>query len=739
MRLAIRLAFCLAACAQLAATPYSDPQRLDGYGLPLEVTSVVVTPRRQGGKRFSTGRSVTRVNRRALREMQADTAYDALRETPGVAVQQTNRGAGIPVIRGLVGPSNVVLIDGLRFNQATWRTGPSQYLTLLDPSSFRAYEVLTGPASLRYGAGAMGGLTNAVPWRLRATQGLRAEATLRFVSQDTTLSGAGRVAGRRGPVSLSLGGALRDHGTLTTGGGATVPLSDWQQQAWHAQVGAQLGPNTTVSASYNGARVGHAGRVDQLARGRMRVYDNADDYLALNLRHRGEGRLRKVRVALALHRTDEQVARFDCEGADDLSACVEAADTLTKSPSGTPSALLARERRYQDTVTTLGGLALADVWLVRDRLSLDVGVEAWADTVDASTLRDRRASGGWAWKDASRGNFSADTSWLESGLWAALDATLWQRDHLRLQATAGGRLVHFRGSAADVPGLGPVDYDYTGVVGSAGLRLVAKRRWMVYADVSQGFRAPNVQETTVLGDTGSKFEVPNGELGPEKGVSFELGGRVRRGGLRLHFAGYVNRVSDFVGERQLTDAEVQALGLDAADVDGNPVVQRVNRDTGLFVGVEGSAAWRLGHGFTPYLRAGWSRGDITKANGDTTPARRVMPLTGAGGLRWSRGRSGLWATVFTRFALAQDRLHPSDERDLRICANPAKPGETYAAGTCPGTPGWATVNVRGGWRWGKRMSLDLALTNLLDAQYRVHGSGFDAPGVGVSVSLSGRY
>jgi outer membrane receptor protein involved in Fe transport len=58
---------------------------------------------------------------------------------------------------------------------------------------------------------------------------------------------------------------------------------------------------------------------------------------------------------------------------------------------------------------------------------------------------------------------------------------------------------------------------------------------------------------------------------------------------------------------------------------------------------------------------------------------------------------------------------------------------------CPGTEGWITLNLRGGYRFGRWLRLDLAATNLTDELYRYHGSGVDAPGVGVSISLVGSY
>jgi outer membrane receptor protein involved in Fe transport len=51
------------------------------------------------------------------------------------------------------------------------------------------------------------------------------------------------------------------------------------------------------------------------------------------------------------------------------------------------------------------------------------------------------------------------------------------------------------------------------------------------------------------------------------------------------------------------------------------------------------------------------------------------------------------------------------------------------------TAGWATANVRAGVPLGERWRLLLALENLADKQYRFHGSGVDAPGIGAYANL----
>ena len=62
----------------------------------------------------------------------------------------------------------------------------------------------------------------------------------------------------------------------------------------------------------------------------------------------------------------------------------------------------------------------------------------------------------------------------------------------------------------------------------------------VYTSFAQGFRAPNLQESTVLGDTGSKFEIPNPDLRPERADTIELGTRLGFGNLSFSGALFVS-------------------------------------------------------------------------------------------------------------------------------------------------------------------------------------------------------
>lgn len=60
---------------------------------------------------------------------------EVLSSVPGVFLQRTNQGGGSAFVRGLTGNQTLLVLDGIRFNNSTFRYGPNQYLNTIDPFS----------------------------------------------------------------------------------------------------------------------------------------------------------------------------------------------------------------------------------------------------------------------------------------------------------------------------------------------------------------------------------------------------------------------------------------------------------------------------------------------------------------------------------------------------------------------------------------------------------------------------
>lgn len=86
------------------------------------------------------------------------TAADMLSETGQVFVQKSQLGGGSPMIRGFAANSVLIVVDGIRLNNAIFRGGNLQNIISIDPLSLESTEVLFGPGSVMYGSDALGGV-----------------------------------------------------------------------------------------------------------------------------------------------------------------------------------------------------------------------------------------------------------------------------------------------------------------------------------------------------------------------------------------------------------------------------------------------------------------------------------------------------------------------------------------------------------------------------------------------------
>jgi outer membrane receptor for ferric coprogen and ferric-rhodotorulic acid len=108
--------------------------------------TVTVTPARgQPQEVFHVPQSPVVVTQDEMSRHYANILPQALRDVPGVHIQQTTSGQGSPFVRGLTGQQVLHLINGVRFNNSTFRPGANQYTALIDQDFADRVEDLHGP------------------------------------------------------------------------------------------------------------------------------------------------------------------------------------------------------------------------------------------------------------------------------------------------------------------------------------------------------------------------------------------------------------------------------------------------------------------------------------------------------------------------------------------------------------------------------------------------------------------
>lgn len=719
--------------------------------------TIVTTTARAPVEAFASDRSVAVTTGNDVLSSGATNLATIAAEQPGVSLQTTNPGADTVSIRGMIGPENLIYVDGVRFNQSTFRTGPNQYLSTLDPWAIRRMEVMRGPGSVLYGSGAMGGVIHifphAVPDAPLALRGLGM-----FRSVDTATGAGVDIGGQPNNLGMIAGFSVRNYGDLRTGqregktpvfSGAELDnkmlVSGYSEMFWRAAARADITDDSSFRLNYMGGMIDDTPRTDNLSRADIRFTDNRDDLLWATYEYApGYGMLTSLTANASFHRTHESTDRYKCNATNGTDGIAGRVIDLEGCANLKSSALKSRSIN-DDVVNTIGASITGVSTLVMVPLRLSWGGEHYQDHVLSGARKSSGAIDNL--QEQARGNFVSGSTYASTGLFMSGEYQPFIRGQHGVSLQGGARVENFR---AHEPALVATDDDVkfsnTGIVGSLGISYLYGMNVHAYLNWSQGYRAPNLQEATFIGDSGNFFEINNPDLGPERSDTFELGTKLDIPQIaQLSAAAYVSLLSD-----RITREDATYKGQDT--VDGKPVQMRINADSAYFYGAElglktaeyfglhlfGNIAYVDGAVQVNSKDARFKEGPFHSlvATGEYyTNPRRLTPVEYLAGISFSLQSN--WAAAFyLQGAGSQDKLASGDLKDLRICE--ATTGVLYGdlGQDCPGSAAWTTLNVRGGYDFEGIGRLDLKVENLTNTRYRNHGSGILAPGFGAMVTLT---
>jgi len=110
--------------------------------------------------RRDISQQITTINPGYIKIINAPTVADLLQSTGSVFVQRSQQGGGSPVLRGFEASKVLLMIDGVRINNAIYRAGHLQNVITIDNNMLSRVEVLMGPSSSTYGSDAFGGVVH---------------------------------------------------------------------------------------------------------------------------------------------------------------------------------------------------------------------------------------------------------------------------------------------------------------------------------------------------------------------------------------------------------------------------------------------------------------------------------------------------------------------------------------------------------------------------------------------------
>ena len=489
--------------ALLLPQPLQEP-------IPADLGTTVVTPTLSPGDQLDAPYATHVVDQTELDAKGYRTLPQALRDIPGILVQETSHGQGSPYIRGFTGFRTLALVDGIRLNNSVFRPGPNQYWSTIDAFSIDSLEVVKGPSSVLYGSDAIGGTVNArtrSPWGHSDEPAISGEVRYRWADAanfDQSRIDLSATYGQDGGVLIGL--TSKSFGDVH--GGSQVgaqPGTGYDEFDGDLKLEHFLNPNTRITLAHQVVDQTDVPRTHKTIDGidweglssgsdLKRDLDQRRELTYFQTHMHGlDGLADEVRTSISWQTQAEDRDRIKSDGSQEFQGFV--VGTL---------GLFAHFHKGTDTGRW--------TW----------GAEYYRDNVDSYLTK---AAGNTA-ADDIQGPVADDATYDTLGIFVQNELPVSEK----LGTILGVRWNLARADANSVrdPLTNTrisIDDSWDAVVGSARfLYELTPETTNLFGGISQGFRAPNLSDLTRFDSARSnEFELPAPDLDPEYYTNFELG------------------------------------------------------------------------------------------------------------------------------------------------------------------------------------------------------------------------
>ncbi len=696
--------------------------------VPLNEAVISVSRGTQAKK--GVAQQVKVLRRSEIEYANAQSTADLLIGTGQVFVQKSQQGGGSPVLRGFEASRVLLVVDGIRMNNAIYRAGHLQNIITMDNASLERAEVLFGPASTVYGSDALGG---AICFFTKnpnfAVEGKRmnvgANAFFRYgtVNEEKT-----------GHLDFNLGGKKLASFTSFT-------VSDFGD--------LRMGENAGTEGVF-GKRDFYVDRIN----GKDSLVRNSDPYVQKYSGFKQYDLLEKIvfkqndRTSHTLnfqYSTSTNIPRYDRltdKSANGLASAewyygpqdrMLAAYTLNLKDVGTFNNLnitasyqdieesrhnrnFGNSRRTDrvEQVKVYGFLAeLVKMW---GNQSLRIGLDGQYNDVTSTAERVNINSGEIT---------TQSTRYPDGGstmLNAAAYAThFWQPSADSKWSFSEGLRAGFSSlkSSFVTKEFYPFTFDEVAQMsptfsGNLGAVWNDSEHWRVAINASTGFRVPNVDDVTKVFDSQKgSVVVPNTDLKPEKTANLDLSlTHSFSEKVRWENVGWVTGFYDAI----VTDV-FQFNGQDSILYDGvqSRVLASQNKRRANIFGFSSTLEADVYPNLAMYASYTYTKGRIKSDESGNGPLDHIPPMYGKFGSRWHNTRGSVEAFVLFNGKKKLEDYNLEGEDNLQ-----------YAPTN--GTAAWYTANIRGAFKFNKNLTLQAGIDNIFDTNYRAFASGINAPG-----------
>ena len=618
---------------------------------------------------------ISSITNHQIIEKGARTTPEALMGVSGVFIQKTNHGGGSAFIRGLTGNQTLIVLDGIRLNNAIYRYGPNQYLNTIDMFTVDKIDVLKGIGSVEYGSDAMGGVIH-VKTKENTSQELNKISlnnTSKFISSDMEKTNRTAIQYATNKWDFIGGISLKKYGDLV--GGENIGK---QTPTGYNEINYDLKTRIKIST-----------QSELIYSSQNTIQKNVPIYHKIALENFKTNQIDyQIRYLNYLKYKYISNKRWISE------IIINASTQRTIEQRSNQKNNSSIFRNEADTVKNIG-LTAEIVSKPNKNWTMNTGFDYYKDEIFSEAIE---TSSDINTQVIKRGLYPNGSIYKNSSLF-----NIHNLNFNKLNIVAGLR-YNFLHIQMNELTLGNIAINPAALVSNYGFNYQLNQHGFLFGSITTGYRAPNIDDLGSLGIVDFRYEIPSYDLRPEKSLNTEIGYKYRSNKIDFSIAAFKMKLKDIIA-RVLVDGQV---------INGYNVYNKKNIESSYINGAEVNYTYLLSKYLTWYTNATYTYGQNETKN---EPMRRIPPLFGQNKISFVKKNKTL--AISHQFAGKQDRLAQGDKDDNRI-------GKL-------GTPGWNIFNIDAGWQV-KNLSLNTSLINISNVQYKTHGSG--VYGVGRAVNLT---
>lgn len=673
---------------------------------------------------------IVKINKNDILFNNPQTSADLLAQTGAVFVQKSQLGGGSPMIRGFATNRVLLVVDGVRMNNAIYRSGNLQNIISIDPLSVETAEVVFGPGSLIYGSDAIGGVMDFHTLQPRLSRNNKTLARVNILGRHSTANKEKTIhadlnlgwekwsllssfsfsdfddlrMGKKGGQNSYL---RPEYVIRQTNADVIIPNADPRIQRFSGynqlNILQKIRYKPTgywdLQYSFTYAKTGDAPRYDRLIQYRNGALRFAEWYYGpmiwemhnvQALHSRKNGIYDEVRFTIAYQ--DYEESRIDrTRNSNNRNRQVEQVNAISINA---------------DATKTVGkGNLFYGLEYVHNK------VGSYGERTDISSNSSApfvsRYPDGSIWRTSSiYGSYKINLHplvTLTTGL---------RYSYNKLEAEFDTTFIKFPYSEAAI--------NDGALTGNAGIVYRPAEGWQLNGNISTGYRMPNVDDIGKLFESApGNITVPNPDLTPEYAWNFEIGiAKSSYNKFRLELNGFHTILNNAIVRRPAS-----FNGQDSILFDG--VLSRVealqNVAKATVWGLQGSLQLFI----TPHLilltHANLINGKETdEASDEQVPLRHAPPFYGNSSLQFRKNKFAAEFYSFYNSRIKNEDLAPSEKSKTDIYAKDAN-GNPYS-------PGWYTLNIKASYQVKKSLLLTAGWENMTNRRYRPYSSGIVAPG-----------